>query len=341
MNCRYCYGSYGTRKRDKDYSAKEFVNMIDELKEMGTGLLTLHGGESLLRKDIGEIINYAKHKGFYVSLNTNGYLLHKRIEDLKCLDNLCFSIDGREENNDKNRGKGAYQKVIEGLAIAKAYSIPCVLSATLTKDTINDMEFLAQLAQEKDCRLQYSILYNADDLAETCSDLVLNDVDVRSITQKILDLKKQGYPIYYSENVLKTTINWPVNHDEKKTFYAKEKEVTAQYDLIACYHGRLKYQIDADGRVVTCWAQDDPKAPNVRELGVKGAIQACHDRNQCRYCAFLANNEHNALLGLGVKNIWNIARIHIMDSFKIKRQGLKESRSSDKEEHGDVFESGE
>ena len=31
----------------------------------------MHGGESLLRKDIGDVINYML-RGFYISFNTNG-----------------------------------------------------------------------------------------------------------------------------------------------------------------------------------------------------------------------------------------------------------------------------
>ena len=101
LNCSYCYGNYGERKQ-KDYSTKELLKIIDELKQQGTKLLTVHGGESLLRKDIGEILNYAKNKGFYISLNTNGYYVKSRINDIKFLDNICLSLDGTKENNDKN-----------------------------------------------------------------------------------------------------------------------------------------------------------------------------------------------------------------------------------------------
>ncbi|MEK7733356.1 MAG: radical SAM protein, partial [Planctomycetota bacterium] len=133
FKCVYCYGNYGHRKGIPDFTTKELLKIIDELKEMGTTILTLHGGESLLRKDFGEILNYAKLKGFYVSLNSNGTLVPKRINELKCLDNLCISIDGNEESNDKNRGKGSFNKAMSALEIAKQNKIPIVVSATLTK----------------------------------------------------------------------------------------------------------------------------------------------------------------------------------------------------------------
>ncbi|MDP2923278.1 MAG: radical SAM protein, partial [Candidatus Omnitrophota bacterium] len=102
LKCTYCYGNYGQRDKYENYSTRYLLKIIDELKELGTRLLTLHGGESLLRRDIGEVINYAKLRGFYISLNTNGYLIPNKIKELICIDNIILSLDGREENNDKN-----------------------------------------------------------------------------------------------------------------------------------------------------------------------------------------------------------------------------------------------
>ncbi|MCK9614365.1 MAG: radical SAM protein [Candidatus Omnitrophica bacterium] len=318
LKCRYCYGDYGNRTDDKDYSTKELLKLIDELKEIGTQLITMHGGESLLRKDIGEIINYAKHKGFYISFNTNGYLVPNRIADLECLDTMVFSLDGMEESNDKNRGRGCFKKVMEAISIAQQNNIPCVISATLTRDNMQDMEFLAELGLMKNIRIQYSILYNSPVLKDKCSDMVMSDKEIREVVRKILSLKKKGHPIYYSDNVLAAAINWPVPIDEKPYFATKDKAIYKNHKLVYCYHGKLKYQIDADGRVITCWVHDNAHAPNVKELGVAKAIKKCHSDNNCKHCAFLANNEHNALMHLSPRNILNNFFIQVSDAFKIK-----------------------
>ncbi|MDO9028532.1 MAG: radical SAM protein, partial [Candidatus Roizmanbacteria bacterium] len=124
FKCDYCYGNYGNRKGIPDFSTKQLLKIIDELKGMGTRILTLHGGESLLRKDFGEILNYAKLKGFYVGFNSNGALVPKRVNELKSLDLLCISMDGREENNDKHRGKGSFNKALTALDVARENNIP-------------------------------------------------------------------------------------------------------------------------------------------------------------------------------------------------------------------------
>lgn len=315
LNCSYCYGKYGERKQ-KDYSTIEFLKIIDELKDLGARLLTMHGGESLLRRDISEIFNYAKLKGFCISLNTNGYLVPVRIKEICCVDTVILSLDGRKESNDKNRGNGCYDKVMEAIEVLTENHVPVVVSATLTAENMQDMEYLAELAVEKNFRVQYSILYNYSAMKDKGCGVVMSDAEIRETIKKIFTLKKKGYPVYYSYNVLESAIKWPVSFE--KRWFKKGEETIKNYRFVPCYHGRLKYQIDADGRVITCWAHDYADAPNVKERGVAGAIKECHDRNTCAYCAFLANNEHNALMHLSPRNILNIMRIQVEDAFKIK-----------------------
>jgi len=318
FKCSYCYGDYGHRNGVPDYTTRDLLKIIDELKEMGTRILTLHGGESLLRKDFGEIANYAKLKGFYVSLNSNGTLVPKRIAELKCLDNLCISMDGNEESNDKNRGKGSFKQAIAALKIANQHKIPIVVSATLTKDNIDDMQFLAELGKKMDFRLQYSILYNFNDAKK--NEVKMNDKEIRGIVEKIYILKKKGFPIYYADTVLKSSISWPASYDNVRFFSKKDKSYTKDLKLIPCYHGRFKFQIDADGRVVTCWAHNKSDAPNIRKLGLKKALERCKIEKDCDFCGFLANIEHNAVMHLSFKDMISMAAIHIIDSLKIKRQ---------------------
>lgn len=314
FKCTYCYGEYGHRQGIRDFTTRELLEIIDELKDMGTGILTLHGGESLLRKDFGEILNYAKLEGFYVSLNSNGTLVPRRIDELRCLDLLCISLDGREESNDKNRGKGSFKQAIAALDIARRNNIPIVVHVTLTKDNMMDMEYLAELGQEKGFRIQYSILYNCD---KVNNDLVMSSREIRRTLKKIYDLKHQGYPIYYNDSVYMTAIHWPESHDVG--YFTKEDgDYTNGLNLVPCYHGRLKYQIDADGRVVTCWAHNDPDAPNIRNLGLKEALRQCNLRKNCEYCCFIANSDHNALMHLSPRSLMWMIALNIKDSFKIK-----------------------
>ena len=75
---------------------EEMFRRIDRLGEMGTGIITISGGEPLLHPDLDAIIARIRKHGMIAGLITNGYLLvEKRIEQLNRagLEFLQISID--------------------------------------------------------------------------------------------------------------------------------------------------------------------------------------------------------------------------------------------------------
>ena len=104
FQCKYCFGNYCFREKGPypDYTTAELKHLLDELYTLGTRYVNIHGGETLLRKDIGEIVDYIKAKGMYCCLITNGSLLKQKIDEIRNVDNLTISLDGRKKNNDKN-----------------------------------------------------------------------------------------------------------------------------------------------------------------------------------------------------------------------------------------------
>jgi molybdenum cofactor biosynthesis enzyme MoaA len=56
--------------------------LIDELHDTGMFRLNLVGGEPLLRRDIGRIIEYTREKGIDCAMTTNGSLVLEKLEEL-------------------------------------------------------------------------------------------------------------------------------------------------------------------------------------------------------------------------------------------------------------------
>src|SRR5215510_5142201 len=80
LSCGYC-------NEFDDHSApvptSDVLRRIDRLAELGTGVITLSGGEPLLHPDVDEIIRRIRGHGIIATLITNGYLLSRaRIEQL-------------------------------------------------------------------------------------------------------------------------------------------------------------------------------------------------------------------------------------------------------------------
>jgi len=93
LSCAYCneYDDHST-----PVPTGEVLRRIDRLGALGTGIITLSGGEPLLHPDLDDIIRRIRERGSIATLITNGYLLNReRINRLNRagLDHLQISID--------------------------------------------------------------------------------------------------------------------------------------------------------------------------------------------------------------------------------------------------------
>ena len=135
--------------------------IADKIHDFGATYFGISGGEPLLRKDLPEIIGYAKSTGMNVSLITSGYFLDDKIFDTLVRNGVrvSVSVDGPEEINDAIRGKGAYAKAVSAMEkTSKAGLLDCLV-ATLanvdaTHNNVNseDMEHVIKLAEEYGAR---------------------------------------------------------------------------------------------------------------------------------------------------------------------------------------------
>jgi MoaA/NifB/PqqE/SkfB family radical SAM enzyme len=114
LNCPYCY--IGESRNKNELSSDEWIKVINQIPAWS--LITLVGGEPLVRKDFAEIFSKSASTA-KVNVVTNGILLNDEIIDLfinKKLLLLSVSLDGYGENHDKNRGKeGIFDTVINNL----------------------------------------------------------------------------------------------------------------------------------------------------------------------------------------------------------------------------------
>jgi len=292
LNCKYCFGEYNKRSAKDDFSTDELKRLIDELCENGTIYLTVHGGETLMRKDIGEIVRYMKEKGLYVNLITNGILLEKKLHEINIVDSICLSLDGREEGNDYIRGKGTFKAVLRAVDLVKSAGIPLRVQATLTKYTKDDMAFLAQLANDKEFHLEFSLLFAS---TPDMKNLMMDDQETRKALREIKELKKKGYPIFTSLVTLDLALNW---EDYGYTTLTKE-DLPPHLKPIPCGYARHKFTIDANGRTFPCFPLNTTfNAYNVKEVGVKKAFEHTVRNNKCVLCPFLTQNDWNYMLSL-------------------------------------------
>jgi len=93
LSCTYCneYDDYS-----KPIDTEVMLERIDTLGRLGTGIITISGGEPLLHPDLDTIISRIRSTGAITGMITNGYLLTAdRVERLNRagLDHMQISID--------------------------------------------------------------------------------------------------------------------------------------------------------------------------------------------------------------------------------------------------------
>ena len=76
FKCKHCFLEKHT---NPGLSTQEIIKIIDELRNFGVYELQFTGGEIFTRKDIMEIIRYARKLKFKVSLLTNVSLISEEI----------------------------------------------------------------------------------------------------------------------------------------------------------------------------------------------------------------------------------------------------------------------
>ena len=105
LHCSHCYW-WLNRKEEEDLTIEQWRNIIiNKFKKQNIFVVTLVGGEPLLRPELIKL--FCDEMPKRVCVVTNGTI------PLKRFDNLYFywiSLDGTQQVHDKIRGKGSYEK---------------------------------------------------------------------------------------------------------------------------------------------------------------------------------------------------------------------------------------
>ncbi|MCP3874773.1 MAG: radical SAM protein [Desulfobacteraceae bacterium] len=152
LSCTHCYinkEQHGTNTLDIE-TIKNWLNIFSK-KASQTNLIFL-GGEPTLHPDLSLAIKEANRIGFnLITIDTNGYLFHNILEKISCtdVDFITFSLDGAtKKTNDAIRGKGSYEKVIEGIHKARTKNFACSIIYTVSDRNIHELELMPDIVHK-------------------------------------------------------------------------------------------------------------------------------------------------------------------------------------------------
>ncbi len=153
LKCVHCYAQSEDRNYPGEMSTEEGKAMIDDLAAYGAPVLLFSGGEPTIRKDLLELMHYAKSKGMRVVISTNGTLITeekaKQFAEVG-LSYVGVSLDGGRETHDSFRGiPGSFDKAIAGIRNSMAAGIKVGLRMTINKRNWQDIPELFKVMREE------------------------------------------------------------------------------------------------------------------------------------------------------------------------------------------------
>ena len=152
LKCKHCRAGAEDHPYDNELSTKDSFKLLDQIREVGTPIIILTGGEPLLRKDIFDIAAYGTKIGLRMVMAPNGTLITPEVAiRLKesGIKRISVSLDGSTaQSHDDFRGlKNAFSDAIRGIEIAKAAGLEFQINTVITKTNLDEIPKILKLAE--------------------------------------------------------------------------------------------------------------------------------------------------------------------------------------------------
>ena len=240
MNCTHCY------LKDHHFDESllnydEVISIIDILYEKGILFLTFTGGDVFTRSDFRDIYMYAKKKGFFVEIFTNGELISEK--DVECFSKyppllIDISIYGASEDKyfEVTGRKGAFENVINNCKKLSQANVRYSLKTPLLKQTFGELEKMRRIAD----KLGVVFAYSFELIPTIDGDTTVIDYQLDYVTM----LRKE-----FSDFEKLTEAEKNVALGIEYQNYAREND---QLPLFICNVARNSFLIDYQGNMCPC-----------------------------------------------------------------------------------------
>jgi radical SAM protein with 4Fe4S-binding SPASM domain len=143
LRCPHCYMDGGAALA-QELDAQSFLSTIREFHELGGRLVTLSGGEPLMRDDFFMIAEETVQIGCRCFLFTNGTSIQDRVQAERVAavcDAVQVSIDGASrEMNDSIRGRGTFDMALGAARLLNSAGARVRLGITVMRSNVRDIQ---------------------------------------------------------------------------------------------------------------------------------------------------------------------------------------------------------
>jgi radical SAM protein with 4Fe4S-binding SPASM domain len=306
----------------QDMSSYEIIRAIDSIRDTFDSWVTEYdmemspsfhftGGEPFLRKDLFAILDYVRKCGFSTSLMSNGTLIDddmaRRIREAGVSD-VQISLDGLETTHEDLRGKGSFQRTLEGIRNLVSQGVEANINLTVSRINMGQTGELVRLAEELGVSaIAFSRLVPTG-RGKGLSSETLTREEVAHFYGELQGFKDNSKVVVTSRDPLSAIAD--MDGEIPQT----------EMPISGCAAGIFGVTITADGTIMPCRRMDLPvgniKETSFRELWVEspvlgslrrredyhGGCESCRYWAVCRGCRAIAlaharANGHEDYLG--------------------------------------------
>jgi MoaA/NifB/PqqE/SkfB family radical SAM enzyme len=221
---------------EMDMPAQVFYRLIDDCVKLGIKFITLTGGESLLRNDIGDLIDYIYRKhNFDLRISTGGVRSEEKLELLKKVDLVNLSFDGPPEVHDLQRFKGSFEIFERNIDFLRKNKIRFRAISVLTNKNMGHVDFILDYAQKHKFDVFFQPLSNTYFFRGNIPEaLVLSEEDRRRTARLLLKYKRKYKSLANSRFMLRHLLSENRSHYR---CYAQGFFIYAHYngDIYHCW----------------------------------------------------------------------------------------------------------
>lgn len=153
LRCKHCLVSSG-EPRKNELTTEEVKFALEKFHSAGVKKIHFTGGEPFTRRDLLTILQEAAILNLNIDVITNATMLSK--ENLSIIKDIVvklgISLDGANSStHDFIRSKGSFEKTIKNLELCCEIEIPVQLYVVITKNNIDQIKLLAEIAKKYSC----------------------------------------------------------------------------------------------------------------------------------------------------------------------------------------------
>jgi MoaA/NifB/PqqE/SkfB family radical SAM enzyme len=152
LDCSYCDRH---AQKPREMTREQILTALGQFHELGMRHVSLDGGEPLTHRNIDEVVAFLVQRRVRVYMNSNGVLVPKKLAPVRLLAKLKISLDGPPECHDAIRGKGTWQKAIDGALAAREVGTGVSLTCVVGRHNVDHIDALLAFAE----RSGFSIVF--------------------------------------------------------------------------------------------------------------------------------------------------------------------------------------